>query len=185
MAPPATLEHMYTCDACIQFDKYLTANCLLVLEHKWDSIIDNARRTILKPGCPGYKPKRGSHVGNGAPKGVFAGTLTMAPDDGLTKDDMLVAIHKVMQQQSCPVKRYVWYLEYTDAGLPHIHFMYETETGGRIEAKHFKRAWKIWNEKQRCGAGHRGGYHRPVHDEDEYKKYVQKDNSPDHEDTWF
>lgn len=184
MTPPATLEHSLRCDACSEFEKYLSANCTMAVEYKWDSIIAKARSSILLPGCPWYKPKRGSHVGNGAPKGVFAGTLTMSPDDDLTKDDMIGAIHKVMHQKSCPVKRFVWYLEYTEAGLPHIHFMYETESGGRIEAKHFKRAWKIWNENSRCGSGHRGGYHRPVHSEDEYLKYVQKDNSPDHEDCW-
>lgn len=124
---------------------------------------------------------RGKHEGNGTHKGAFAFTLTKSPKDSQTVGDMLGAVKKLMSQQSCRVKKYAWYLEYKgtdDAGLPthpHIHGMYETESGGRIEAKHFKRAWPLWDEKVRLGQGFRGGFHQPVKTEEGYTEYIKKD----------
>lgn len=120
--------------------------------------------------------KKFSHEGNGAPSGTFAGTLTKAPDWKETEEDMINAICKIMEQKTCPVEKYVWYLEYTDAGLPHIHFIYRTATGGRIHAKVFKRYWKQWNEKVPLGKGFRGGYHRHVQSETAYLEYIEKDS---------
>lgn len=122
--------------------------------------------------------KSKTHQGNGAFQGTFAFTLTKAPDDNLTEFDMIKAVRKVMSQKSCPVFKYAWYLEYGDDQQkthPHIHGLYETQNGGRIEAKHFKRAWPIWDEKTRLGKGFRGGYHRPVRDEEGYTDYIKKD----------
>lgn len=121
------------------------------------------------------------HTGNGTYSGPFAFTLTKSPTDNLTVGDMLKAVDKIMTQKSCPVAQYAWYLEYkgVDAdGLPahpHIHGMYETESQGRIEAKHFKRAWPIWKESVKLGKGHRGGYHEPIKAEDDYANYIKKD----------
>jgi len=121
------------------------------------------------------------HTGNGTYSGPFAFTLTKSPKDDLTVADMLSAVEKVMNQKSCPVTQYAWYLEYKgvdEDGLPahpHIHGMYETESQGRIEAKHFKRAWPIWKESVELGRGHRGGYHAPVRAEEGYKDYIAKD----------
>lgn len=121
------------------------------------------------------------HKGNGTYSGPFAFTLTKSPKDDLTVADMLSAVEKVMTQKSCPVTQYAWYLEYKgvdEDGLPnhpHIHGMYETESQGRIEAKHFKRAWPIWKESVELGRGHRGGYHAPVRAEEGYKDYIAKD----------
>lgn len=120
-----------------------------------------------------------SHEGNGKPSGAFAFTLTASPNDGLSEDDMITAVRKVMSQKSNPVKKYAWYLEYKNPELkthPHIHGMYETETGGVIEKKHWKRAWKIWDPTQRLGAGFRGGYHRPVSYDEKYANYIAKQN---------
>lgn len=129
-----------------------------------------------------YWAKDKSHSGNGAPRGAFAFTLTKSSkDESLTVGDMIGAVKKIMNQRSCPVKRYAWYLEYKgidEHGLPihpHVHGMYETHTGGRIEAKHFKRAWKVWKEEKSLGAGHVGGYHRPVRSEERYEAYIKKD----------
>lgn len=126
-----------------------------------------------------------THSGNGAFQGAFAFTLTKSPDDQYTEFDMVKAVRKVMSQKSCPVKRYAWYLEYGDSEKqthPHIHGLYETETSGRIEAKHFKRAWPIWDEKTKLGRGHRGGYHRPVRSEEGYTDYIKKDAGKN---EWF
>jgi len=119
--------------------------------------------------------------GNGAPSGAFAFTLTMSPKDALSVGDMLTAVRKVMRQKSCPLKRYAWYYEEKgrdengDPLHPHIHGIYETESGGRIEAKHWKRAWSIWDEKKPMGKGFRGGYHRPVRSDEKYEDYMSKD----------
>lgn len=121
------------------------------------------------------------HTGNGTYSGPFAFTLTKSPTDTLTVGDMLKAVDKIMNQKSCPVIQYAWYLEYKgkdEDGLPihpHIHGMYETESQGRIEAKHFKRAWPIWKESVKLGKGHRGGYHEPIKAEDDYANYIKKD----------
>lgn len=126
------------------------------------------------------KRQQTSHVGNGTYNGAFAFTLTKSPKDTLTTADMIKAAQKLCNQKSCPVIKYAWYLEYgsDNPDHPHIHGMYLTATGGRIEKKHFKRAWPIWGEgdpKLRMGAGFRGGYHRPVKDEESYSQYIAKD----------
>jgi len=127
-------------------------------------------------------PKRNTtHEGNGTYKGPFAFTITMSPTWGKTVLEMVNAANKVMSQQSNKVKRFAWY--YEDKGRdeggnpihPHIHGMYETETGGRIEAKHWKRAWSYWDERNKVGKGFVGGYHRPIHHGEEYSAYIKKD----------
>lgn len=90
---------------------------------------------------------------------------------------MINAVTKVMNQKSCPTKRFIWYIEYGDEEArshPHIHGLYETETGGRIEKKHWIRAWPIWGEGKKQGQGFRGGYHKEVYDESAYIDYVKK-----------
>lgn len=125
---------------------------------------------------PGVKKE-----GNGKYLGKWAFTLTCSPSDGLTKDDLLKAVNKIMNQRSQQVKSYAWYFEHKgidDDGNyqhPHIHGMYELDSGGRIEAKHWKRAWPIWDEKKRLGQGFRGGYHRPVRSDEDYSDYIAKD----------
>lgn len=146
---------------CVYDDRKMADNMRKLWEH-----INTFHKRISK-----------SHKGNGAYQGQFAFTITASPNDNLTKEDMLTAVKKLMAQKSCPVKYYAWYLEYGDMENqthPHIHGMYETESQGRIEAKHFKRVWKIWDEKQRLGQGFRGGYHRPVRDKEAYSDYIKK-----------
>lgn len=127
------------------------------------------------------KPKH--HIGNGKPKGLFAGTLTMSPSWGTNEEEMITAIKAIMRQKTVIVKKYIWYLEYTDAGIPHIHFLYETEKGGRITQQVFKRKWSWWDESVECGAGHKGGYHRHCAKENEYIDYISKCNGR-HENKW-
>lgn len=123
------------------------------------------------------------HVGNGKPKGLWVGTLTMAPTDPYNEHDMVNAIKKIFRQQTSPVVKFSWYLEYTENNLPHIHFIYRTQDGGRILSKVFSRIWPIWNERVPCGNGHRGGYHRICADEEAYLQYIQKDQGR-HETQW-
>lgn len=120
-------------------------------------------------------PKQPRKVGNGKHKGQFVGTLTMTPTDPYNEEDMIKAIKGIMSQKTCPVKRYSWYLEYTKQELPHLHFIYETETGGKILPKVFRRYWKIWDEDDPKGNGFRGGYHAPAANTEKYLEYISKD----------
>jgi len=151
-----------------------------ILKHIRDS-----RNRWLRSDCPIAKslPKPKHHKGNGRPKGTWAGTLTMSPSDPYNEEDMVQAIRKLFKQETCPVEKYAWYVERTENDLPHIHFIYRTPDGGRIHAKVFKRVWKIWNEDIKLGAGHKGGYHRMVSDEDAYLKYIAKDKGR-HDSNW-
>jgi len=133
--------------------------------------------------CKITNPPKKTHKGNGTYKGPWAFTITCSPKDNLRFGDMIKAVNKVMKQKTCPAIKYAWYLEHkgiSDEGEmihPHIHGMYETATGGRIEAKHWKRAWSIWDEDDPLGSsgGFRGGYHRPITHEDGYAKYIAED----------
>lgn len=128
-----------------------------------------------------YPKKNTSHEGNGKYKGPFAFTITKSPTWNVTVLEMVNAANKIMGQGSCKVKKFAWY--YEDKGRdelgdpvhPHIHGMYETETGGRIESKHWKRAYPFWDEKTKMGVGHVGGYHRPIKSEEKYEDYIKKD----------
>jgi len=139
------------------------------------NLIDHIER------CKITNPPKKTHKGNGTYSGPWAFTITCSPKDNLRFGDMIKAVNKVMKQKTCPAIKYVWYLEnkgINDEGEmihPHIHGMYETATGGRIEQKHWKRAWSIWDEKVSCGLGFRGGYHRPVTHEEGYSDYILKD----------
>lgn len=121
-------------------------------------------------------PKPGSHEGNGKPKGLFAFTLTFSPTDGKNIEDLKHAAEMILNQKTCPVKRYAWYLETKDNGQhPHIHGIYETDSGGQIYTKVFKRYWSIWDPKTKLGAGFRGGYHKSVDFSVAYGEYLSKD----------
>lgn len=127
-------------------------------------------------GYPTFK----SHTGNGTHKGAFAFTLTKSPKDDLSIQDMIIAVKKVLNQKSNPVKSFCWYMEFKPTpedpqAHPHIHGMYETISEGRIETKHWKRAWPIWDPMDAMGFGFRGGYHRPVRHNEGYSDYIQKD----------
>lgn len=145
-----------------------------------DKAYDEWSRHCRSPACKKYGKSR-THVGNGKYQGSWAFTITKSPKDPYSVGDMLTAVRKVMCQKSCPVKRYAWYYEdkgkddFGDPIHPHIHGIYETDSGGRIERKHFKRAWPIWDENKPMGAGFQGGYHRPVKAEEGYKDYIKKD----------
>lgn len=169
----------YTCEEC---KNYVRSAYSADTPYNIDKLFDAWRRHCKSPACSmRIIDKSRTHTGNGKPQGAFAFTLTKSPEDPLTVGDMLCAVRKVMQQKSCPVKRYAWY--YEDKGRdadgdpihPHIHGMYETDSGGRIERKHWKRAWGIWDENQPIGYGFRGGYHRVVRSEEGYSDYIKKD----------
>lgn len=174
-----------TCEKCLNIEKGLLQYCSddsYYGRQQFASYANMARRH--DPDTHEEKVlKKYSHEGNGAPSGTFAGTLTKAPDWSETEEDMVTAIEKILAQNTCPVSKYCWYVEYTENGLPHIHFIYRTVSGGRIHAKVFKRYWKKWDEKRKLGAGHQGGYHRHVESETAYLEYIEKDSGR-HKKSW-
>jgi len=168
------------CPTCISIKNQ---NLVTISNYKYDFNKDYWKPYIKH--CQEYHavPKLATttHEGNGKYQGPFAFTLTKSPSDDFTVDQMITAVRKIMAQKSNPVKYFAWYLEYKEnLTHPHIHGMYETETKGRIEAKHWQRGWPIWNEKQALGQGFRGGYHRPVRDNEGYSQYIDKDNHLGH-----
>lgn len=154
-----------------------------------DHIYEREKRKVIKHWysmCPKRKHLNNSNhrkPGNGKPKGIWAGTFTVAPTDPYNEDDMIRAVRKLFSQSTSPVKKYSWYLEYTENGLPHIHFCYATPDGGRILRKVFARVWPIWNEDISVGRGHRGGYHNICSSPDDYLKYISKDKGR-HDTNW-
>lgn len=140
--------------------------------HEFERLWSKAWKDYMT-NCP-LRRKVITHKGNGTHQGLYAGTLTMSPDWGKTEEDIVHAIEKIMAQKTCPVSKYAWYLEYTENGTPHVHFIYETEGKGRIHQKVFKRYWE-WDESVHVGKGHKGGYHKPVKSEVAYQEYISKD----------
>lgn len=146
-------------------------------DYRFDEKSWERQFAIWRKNCTGNKFKT-THTGNGIHQGLFAGTLTMAPTDELSEDDMVAAITKVFKQQTVPVKNWAWYVEYTKNGTPHIHFVYETASGGRIHKKIFQRYWKLWDEprNQTGKGGFPGGFHSPVKSQTAYLEYISKDS---------
>lgn len=180
-----TLDDNGNCGNCCVEGRHVDSACRLAAQNDAPSSVFKSLLMTWRAHCVeyhGFEPMVQSHKGNGAPQGAFAFTLTSAPADGLTEADMVAAVRKIMNQKSCPLKKYAWYLEYGKPETkehPHIHGMYETEKGGVIEKKHFQRAWKIWDPSTRLGLGFRGGYHRPVRHDEAYDDYIKDYGSND------
>jgi len=164
---------MFCCQTCKDLDR-----AAVIVAHNDIQLkiaMDRQFKHIDEYHCGKNKPREG----NGKHKGRWAFTLTCSPNDKLSEQDMIKACRKIMAQKSCPVKFHAWHVEYRNqeemTGY-HIHGMYETYTGGRIEAKHWKRAWPIWDEKAVFpnNQGFRGGYHRPVELDEAYVRYIKK-----------
>lgn len=179
-APVASLYQ--ECDYCSSFVAWSTkpGGSAGMSFYDIDQKFNDYKRHINSQKCKKFA-KSNVHVGNGTPSGCFAFTITKSDKDPYSVGDMLTAVRKIMRQKSCPVKKYAWYYEEKgrddngDPIHPHIHGLYETESGGRIETKQFKRAWEIWDPSKPIGAGFRGGYHRPVRSNEGYSDYIKKD----------
>lgn len=161
------------CEACLKYEDWMRE--LGKSHHLTPAEFDKlySKATIERDKTCPKRHKSTSHKGNGAHMGLYAGTLTMSPEWGKTEDDIVHAIEKIVSQKTCPVDKYVWYLEHTENGTPHIHFIYECESKGRIHQKVFKRYWE-WDESVKIGHGHKGGYHKPVKSEIAYQEYISK-----------
>jgi len=185
--PPAPLSeerllHLDQCKTCgplfrykppAQNYSYADFVSIKYLEEQFFKNNHNKNCKILNGGKP--------REGNGAYTGPWAFTFTKSPKDDKTVGDMLTAVRKICSQKSQPVARYAWYYEDKgrdengDAIHPHIHGMIETEDGTKIQPKHWKRAWSLWDPKIPMGAGFKGGYLRQVRNEEKYEDYIKKD----------
>lgn len=104
----------------------------------------------------------------------WAFTLTTnrpASESEKSEQELINAVTKLFTQQTQPIVEGSAYLEYTEAGVPHIHGWYHIGGGGRLYAKQFKRAWPLWDESKKLGKGHMGGYHAQMKD-DRYEAYA-------------
>jgi len=100
----------------------------------------------------------------------YAFTFTTNADTGLEEQKtMCEAAYRLMLQKTTPVRQAEVYLEYTEEKRPHLHGWYETEDGGRIFAKTFRRCWPRWGEKARQ-THFAGGFHELMKTE-RYKGY--------------
>lgn len=177
----ATYEHIANnpkyCDECKMINSMLVT---LAQDNSRRKEYDNWLDLFLRhdPSTHTTASPKTTHSGNGVHQGLFAGTLTMSPDDKYNEEDMVGAIRKIFAQQTVPVKKWAWYREYTKNGTPHIHFVYETESGGRIHKKIFQRYWKLWDEprNQTGRGGFPGGYHSPAKSPTAYIEYISKDS---------
>jgi len=100
----------------------------------------------------------------------YAFTFTTNLSKEQIETDMLDACYRLYKQQTVPVAEGEAYLEYTKEGRPHIHGWYETEDGGRIFSKIFKRCWPTWGETQ-GKTQFTGGYHEQMKT-NRYKGYA-------------
>lgn len=92
-----------------------------------------------------------AHLHEHIPKPVkkYAFTFTTNGNDvSVERDKLHNATVKLFTQQTVPIQEGGAWLEYTEAGRPHIHGWYTTIDGGRVFSKVFQRCWHLWGEKK-------------------------------------
>ena len=109
----------------------------------------------------------------------YAFTLTMLPDyqpkKPMEEVAKLILEHGLVSKTKEKACEWACVMEHTEAGTPHIHGVYKTPSGRRIEGKYFARYWPLWDEKIKLGHGHKGGYHARARHLESYKAYMQKE----------
>jgi len=113
------------------------------------------------------------------PETEYAFTLTM-PTTYKSKKPIeevarLILTNGLTSKPYSKAIKWAYVLEHTEAGTPHIHGVYKTESGRRIEQKYFKRYWDLWDEKVKLGNGHKGGYHAKARHSQSYAAYMEKE----------
>lgn len=109
----------------------------------------------------------------------YAFTLTMPPDympkKPIEEAAKLILEHGLVSKTKEKPCEWAFVKEHTEAGTPHIHGVYRTPSGRRIECKYFARYWPLWDEKIKLGHGHKGGYHAVARHSESYKAYMEKE----------
>lgn len=115
------------------------------------------------------------------PNTEYAFTLTMPPDYKPHKpiDEVARLLMKggLTSTPAEHVSEWAYVVEHTAIGTPHVHGIYKTPSGRRIEQKYFKRYWKLWDEKKIMGQGHQGGYHSVVRHGESLRNYMEKEGT--------
>lgn len=113
------------------------------------------------------------------PETEYAFTLTMpldyTPKKPIQEVARLILTNGLTSKPYERAIKWAYVLEHTERGTPHIHGVYKTSSGRRIEQKYFKRYWDLWDEKIKMGQGHKGGYHQKARDNDCYAAYMEKE----------
>ena len=131
----------------------------------------------FKSRCNEHAPKVDSRKADAST--AYAFTLTMPPDyepkKPIEEVARLICEHGMTSKPYAKAIQWAYVVEHTEAGTPHVHGMYKTESGRRIEQKYFKRYWPLWDEKIKLGHGHKGGYHQKARHTESYDAYIQKE----------
>lgn len=117
-----------------------------------------------------YANSREEETRQEAARKVWAFSLTTPDRDAAP--DLWEATVKLFEQRSVPIAVGEAHLEYGASGLPHVHGWYETDHGGRVFAKVFKRCWPLWGEDKRHHTAFRGGFHEKAKDPAAYRLYA-------------
>ena len=124
--------------------------------------------------------KKNQHLKSN-PNSEYAFSLTQPPDyagdkSGRTIQECAEYLFKSGRtSKGDKIIKGAYVTELTQAGVEHVHGVYQTETGNQIQDKYFARAWSLWNKSIRMGAGHQGGYHRLVRHSECYEDYISKE----------
>lgn len=133
----------------------------------------------FKSRCNQHAPKVDSRKADATCEYAF--TLTMPPDyepkKPIEEVARLICENGMTSKPYERPEKWAFVLEHTEKGVPHIHGMYKTPSGRRIEQKYFKRYWPIWDESPKCrmGQGHKGGYHQKARHSESYEAYMEKE----------
>jgi len=141
--------------------------------------------------CPEHEPiviapPPKEHANKADKDTAYAFTLTIPtgsqPVKPLTEVAKLIMVNGLTNKPYEKATQWAYVLEHTDAGTPHIHGMYKTNSGRRIASKYFQRYHQIkgvsgpfWEEKVHLGHGHKGGYHQKARHNESYEAYMQKE----------
>lgn len=113
------------------------------------------------------------------PDTEYAFTLTMpptyTPKKPIDEAARLILTNGLTSKPYEKISEWAYVLEHTEQGTPHIHGVYKTPSGRRIEQKYFKRYWDLWDEKVVLGSGHKGGYHQKVRHGESLHAYMEKE----------
>jgi len=111
----------------------------------------------------------------------YAFTLTMPPDHQpaipLPEVAKKILEYGLTNKPYEKATKWAYVLEHTEKGTPHIHGVYQTESGRRLSSKYFKRYWPLWDEKVILGHGHKGGYHQKARHTESYAAYLEKEGA--------
>jgi hypothetical protein len=87
----------------------------------------------------------------------------------------MIMEHGITNKPYENTSKWIIVLEHTEAGTPHVHGWYKTNSGRRIASKYFQRYWPLWDEKVKMGSGHKGGYHQKARHNESYDAYLKKE----------